>query len=58
MIPGAKNGARWWSSFVCSLSVALFRDDSSFFKEPGKVGSFFFDLPVESRFLKASRAVF
>ena len=26
MIPGAKNAARLWSSFVCSLSVALFRD--------------------------------
>ena len=26
MIPGTKNGARWWSSFVYSFSVALFRD--------------------------------
>ena len=26
MIQGAKNAARWWSSFVYSLPVALFGD--------------------------------
>ena len=26
MILGSKNAARWWSSFVYSFSVALFRD--------------------------------
>ena len=30
MIPGAKNAAGWWSSFVCSLSVAPFREGLRF----------------------------